>query len=392
MVEKGVYCLTTNRVIELTREEVLEALREAPAELAVGSGRDVRVMKSRHIEEREALNHVPAHHAPFSEQMASLCVKNFAMLASADLIEGFNFRVVDGREIHGMPMEAYASRRQAAWVREGIRKAGRQGMAIAVYPISTRASVLVAPMDPDYGIRRTDGVLLSTLPDVKVEQDMLTAAIVYTDYGSFTRGTASGMAGGFCGGIEGAVVEGFCRLLAGWICYRNRYGPASVSQVSGRAVEKLGPHPQVEWGTSLMCQALNRYLPLPLYNGAYTESGPGSVTQLLELAYNFSKGPLNGANVMHVRHQRAQVDHAQTPLEAEWTWQVCNAVMGSVGTRSNADVYYRKLGELLQGRKPEPAHDVREIYDWAHHRPSPAYFEVYQRAKQMLAGIGLQFA
>ncbi|MCL5026303.1 MAG: monomethylamine:corrinoid methyltransferase [Chloroflexi bacterium] len=391
LTEQGVYCLTTNRVIQLTREEVLQAMREAPAELAVGTGRDVRVMRRRNIEEREALNHVPAHHAPFSEQMAPLCVKNMAQIPSADLIEGFNFRVVDGREIYGMPMEAYAARRQLAWVREGIRKAGRPGMAVAFYPISTRASVLVAPMDPDYGLRRTDGILLSTLPDVKVEQDMLTAAIVYTDYGSFTRGTASGMAGGFCGSIEGAVVEGVCRLVGGWICYRNRYGPASVSRVSGRSVEYLSPHPDVAWGTSLLCQTLNRYCPLPLYNGAYTESGPGTLTQLLELAYNFARGPLNGASVMHVRHQRAQVDHAQTPLEAEWTWEVCNAVMRSVGTRSNGDAFYQRLGKLIEGRKPEPARDVREVYDWAHHRPSPAYHEVYLQAKQMLSGIGLDF-
>jgi len=40
-------------------------------------------------------------------------------------------------------------------------------------------------MDPDHGLRRTDGILLSLLPDLKMEQDMLSAAIVYEEYGSF---------------------------------------------------------------------------------------------------------------------------------------------------------------------------------------------------------------
>ncbi len=392
LAEYGIYCLTTNRVIQLSREEVLEAIKEAPSEIAVGTGRDVRVIKRRRIEEQEELNHVPAHHAPFSEEMASLCVKNFAQIPTADLIEGFNFRAVDGREVYGMPMEAYAARRQVAWVREGIRKAGRQGMGIALYPISTRASVLVSPMDPDYGLRRTDGVLLSMLPDVKMEQDMLTAAIVYTDYGAFTRGTASGMAGGFCGGIEGAAIEAFSRLTAGWICYRNRYGPASVSRVSGKQAQTLEPQPDVWWGSSLMCQALNKYLGLPYFNGGYTQSGPGTLGMLLELAYNFGRGPLNGANCAHVRHQRAQVNHAQTPLEAEWTWEVVNAVMRSVRTREKGNEFYRQLGALIDGMPVEPAMDVRDCYDWALHRPSPAYEQVYLKAKDMLSGIGLQFS
>ncbi|MCL4535061.1 MAG: hypothetical protein M1370_07885, partial [Bacteroidetes bacterium] len=181
-------------------------------------------------------------------------------------------------------------------------------------------------------------------------------------------------------------------LVGGWICYRDRFGPASIGRATGRMAERLQPQPNTYWASSLACQVLNRYCPLPYFNGGYTQSGPGTLTQLLELAYNFARGPLNGANVDKVRHQRAQVNQAQTPLEAEWTWEVCNAVMHSVHTRSNGEVFYRKLAELIEGRKPEPARDVREVYDWAHHRPMPAYHEVYLQAKQMLSGVGLQFA
>ena len=112
-------------------------------------------------------------------------VKNFAQIPRGDYLEGFNFAVVDGREIFGPPLEAYAARREVAWLREGIRKAGRPGMAIAYYPINTRAATMIAPLDPVSGLRRTDGVILSPLPDIKVETDLLTAAIVYEDYGCF---------------------------------------------------------------------------------------------------------------------------------------------------------------------------------------------------------------
>ncbi len=84
-------------------------------------------MRQRHIEEHEELNHVPALHAPYSEKLAPLAVGNYAQIATADYLEGFNFTEVDGREVLGMPLVAYAARRELAWLREGIRKARRQG-------------------------------------------------------------------------------------------------------------------------------------------------------------------------------------------------------------------------------------------------------------------------
>ncbi len=134
----GVYCVSTGRVIQFSEGEVREAAREAPSRVIVGEGRDQRVITQKKVEGREALNHCPGHHAPFSEELLPLVVKNFAQIPAGDYLEGLNFPVVDGREIHGPPMEAYAARREVAWLREGVRKAGRPGMAIAYYPTHLR--------------------------------------------------------------------------------------------------------------------------------------------------------------------------------------------------------------------------------------------------------------
>ncbi len=392
LVEMGVYCISTNRVVQFTREEVLEAIREMPSEVRVGEGRDAKIFKARDIEERQGLDHVPGHHAPFSEEMAPLAVKNMAMLPSCTFIEGFNFKLADGREIYGMPIEAYAARRQAAWLREGIRKAGKPGLGIAFYPITTRSSVLIAPMDPDYGIRRTDGLLLAVLPDVKMEQDMLTAAIVYNDYGAFRiGGGATAMAGGFCGDVEGAIIEAIVRGLAEWIVYRDQLHGSGLGHVSRAKAKDLTPAPELWWAMSVVAQALSRHTRTPLYNGGYSFSGPGTENVLLERALQSIKIPVNGTNVMFPRHTRAQVDAAQTPLEAEWDWEVATAVMRHAPTRAQADQVARKVGRLLEGRLPEPAMDVRDCYDWVHHMPQPEYREKYLRVKEMVAACGLQF-
>ena len=40
LVEKGIYCLTTGRVIQLTEQEVLSTIKAMPKEYTVGEGKD----------------------------------------------------------------------------------------------------------------------------------------------------------------------------------------------------------------------------------------------------------------------------------------------------------------------------------------------------------------
>ena len=258
LVEAGVYCLSTNRVIEFTREEVLEAVQEAPRQIVVGAGRDQRVLTQKAIEGRERLNQCAGMHAPWSEDLAPLVVYNFAAMPTGDYLEGFNFSTVDGREVFGMPTEAYAARRQLSWLREGIRRAGRPGMAVAYYPIGTRAGALLAPIDPECGLRPTDGVLLSVLPSAKVEHGMLTAAVVYEEYGCFKRnGGGWGMIGGFAGGPEGAIIEGLVMSIAGWIVYRDSFVVTGVWDLRADRNWAVLRQPKLNWAYSVVCQALN---------------------------------------------------------------------------------------------------------------------------------------
>lgn len=391
----GVYCLTTGRIIQFSEEEVRQAIAAGYSEITVGAGRDRRTMRQKEIEGKQPLNQLPGMHAPFSEDLAPLVVKNFAQIPSADYLEGFNFTNVDGREVYGMPIEAYAGRREVAWLREGIRKAGRPGMAIAYYPISTRSSILIAPMDPDYGLRRTDGILLSVLPDIKVEQDLLTAAIVYEDYGCFrVNGGGAASAGGFCGGVEGAIIEAVVKPIAGWMCYRDHTSYVGAGVRTGTAFRStFNVNPVGFWATSVVSQALNRYTNTICFGGmaAGGDSGPGTETRLLALALGCLVTPINGTNLLTSRHSRAKMNTGITPLEPEWRYEVAQASIRSGLDRQTAPSVLEALTERLQGREVEPDRPITECYDLVHHRPKPAYEQIYLKVKGELAGLGLNF-
>jgi methylamine--corrinoid protein Co-methyltransferase len=384
----GIYCITTKRRICLSKEEILTAIQEAPTEILMGEGRDRRIWKQRRVEEKENLNVCPGHHTPYTEDLAPLVVKNFAQIPRTDFIEGFNFSKVDGREIIGSPMEVYASRRQMGWMREGIRKAGRPGLAIVYYPINTRAEDLICVMDPECGLRRTDGILLSLLPDLKMEQDMLSAAIVYEEYGAFKLSGSFAIVGGFCGGIEGAIVEGIAKPIAAMIAYKdymNYTGVEHIHMLNGRQVLVPG----VNWARSVVNQTLNRFTHTICMRWIIPTSGSGTEANLLEIAMQSIEAPINGMNLYAPRHCRTTMNHGQTPLEAEWMIEVSDAVIKQGLDRKAANDLLSKLAKKFEMEKPQEGYDITDCYDLVRHKPKPEYERTYHKVKEQLKKIGL---
>jgi len=386
--EMGIYCISTNRVVQLTRKEILECIHDAPTEIIMGEGRDARVFKQRKIEGKELLNFCPGHHTPFTEDLASMVVKNFAQIQRTDFIEGFNFPVVDGREIIGSPLEAYAARRQLAWMREGIRKAGRPGLAIVYYPINTRVASLLAGMDPDYGLRRTDGILLSLLPDLKMEHDMLAAAITYEDYGCFKLSGSFALSGGFCGGVEGAIIEGIAKPIACTIAYHDYIHYTGVEHVTALSAQKILLQPY-NWGRSVVNQVLNTKTHVICMAWVIPTCGCGTETHLFESAIRCIEAPINGANLYAPRHSRSRVNGGQTPLEAEWMLEVSDATIEHGLDRIKAGEVLKKIANKIGNRKPEQGYLIQECYDLVHHRPSDEYQKIYEGVKEELTKFGL---
>lgn len=390
LVEHGVYCITTGRVLEFSKQEVLDAIKECPKEIVVGEGKDARVMKQRQVEGKEPLNFCPGHHSPFTEELAPLVVKNFAQIPRTDFIEGFNFTEVDGREIVGAPLEAYAARRQLSWMREGVRKAGRPGLAIVFYPITTRAAVLMAAMDPVDGLRRGDGILTSVLPDEKIEHDLLATAIACEDYGLWRISGSFSMVGGFCGGADGAIVEGIAKPLTAMICYRayvNYTGVESVGTVSALTI----PLQPLNWARSVVNQALNRYTNIICMAWVIPTSGPGTETNLLEVSFRTIEATINGANLYAPRHSRARMNAGQTPLEGEFMVEISDATLAAGIDRQRGGELLAQLTRTLEDRHPEPGFSIQECYDLVNHQPKPEYEKIHQKVKEYLALLGLVF-
>ncbi len=391
VVDQGCLCIDSERVVKFTEEEVKDAIRSMQGQVIMGEGKDARVWRQHKVEGREPMNIAPGHHAPFTEDLADIVVQNFAMIPRLDFLEGFNLPKIDGYELYGEPLEAYASKRQVAWLREGIRKAGRPGAAIVYYPISTEASSFLSTIDPVAGLRPTDGVLLSVLPDVKVQHDLLTAAIVLQSHGYFGISGSFGIVGGFAGGPGGAIIESLAKTLIAWIVYRdNLYynGVEHFNHISGmkRAMFPINFARSVVYQATLRnSNAIPMHWPIPV-SELCTES------HLEELVLRSVEATVNGANLYTPRVSRSRMNGGQSPADVELMIDASDATIRTGVKRSDVYPMFKKIIEKLStSTTPEKGKLITECYDLQRHKPSGEYTALINKVRGEFAEAGLDW-
>ncbi len=410
LAEVGVYCISTKRVIAFTEEEVRAAAKQTPGQLLVGAGRDTRLIRQRRVGDSQPTHINTGGHSAWSEALLPLplVVRELTRIPRVGSIEGFNFVRIDGREVHGTPMVVYAARRAVELTREGVRLAGRAGLAICYYPILTTAAALIAPIDPERGLRRSDGLLLSVLPDLKVESDLISAAVVHEHYGCYrVNGGAGGQIGGFCGDAHGAMIESVARNLTAWLVYRDQIQYAgSVSSLSGaRSLEghltEVTPMDPTALIRSLVVQrTLQRHTHIITYGGGWPQNGGEdlcSEEHLIETTLACMRSTVLGHNL--------HLGETPPPTTVAWAAEVSDATLRAHLTLSDLEALTQRIRqEKLVGKHRIGNRDRRlllyhdphaflaseqKCYDFLHQRPTEAFLATKRTVSTYLQDVGL---
>ena len=392
----GLYCISNGRIVELSEEEVLDAVRGLPSELNVGEGRDMRTFFKRRVEDTRTPRIVGGLHGPVPEYLVRVIPKCFAEIPQSDMMEGFNMITIDGRQVHGVPISAYTARREASLLREAVRAAGRPGMAVALYPIHTDAAAMIAPLDPEHGLRRTDGALFSLLPDLKLELNYLTAAIVYEEYGAFKENRGGG--GTFFASVAGCVIGGIASSIASWIAYRDRLivcnaGRPGISEPGISTLQRRIS--DGVWPSSIVNMALERNSKM-IRMGTSGHGNPGTTSMLIDVAFQSIVATVLGGNINIDRvifRTDPAVELGGTPVETELTSAVSEAVTKSRMSREELEPILRKLDEKHQAidkaaEKTYPK--FLDLYVPTEHRPVKEYKEKVDAVKEDLSEMGLE--
>ena len=412
LCELGVYCTHTHRTIQFSEEEVREALREVPSTVTIGAGRDQRVWRKRVIEDSHPPGINVAGHGPWSDALISLpiIVRELVRHDRVDLIEGYMYNHIDGWEIHTMASRAYAARRAVAQVREGLAMAGRAGLAITYYPVLTDGFSMLAPMDAERGLRRSDGGFFTILPDLMVEEELIGAAQVYHELGCF--GLSGGSGGGPWGGsVEGRMIESAVGCLASWLVYRDTiieggYARTIAFQPNKAEAVKISTSHQpegVEWKSFAVHKALQRNTNQIYYRGLWGGNriyyDMTSEPYLLRVALSSIRTTILGLNL--------RVGATNPPTYTNWVIETSDAALKSqLGLEDFVELAERVRKEKLTDHPLQPVlQDQRmyiygknpsaflaaglKVYDWLRQTPNAAYLKGEQKARNYLRDIGL---
>jgi hypothetical protein len=387
----GVYCATTNRVIHFTREEIGQAVKEAPGKCYLGEGKDAGVFGMRGPDDRR----VPWCSVGWSwictsEEMATNQLEALATLSGADSLDIPAVRTLRGIPFSGgSPGEMYAAIRQVRIGREAARRAGRPGMAItnSIGTASTAVTTIAASA-PQFGLRPTDGWLVGIMSEMKIDYDLMNRIAYLLAWGANIGSHAAPMLGGWCGGVEGTAVTAVASILLGLLVHKGSYHLAFPLD-SRYSCNTTGDLLCV---SSAACQASSRNIPVPVLWCGYNAAGVNTRMYFYESAAYFLTVVTSGAPGVTVPApaKGVKVD-GSTPMEDRFEIEVSRAAAKL--TRERANELVPKLLEKYESdiaQAPE-GDRYQDCYDVERGEPKEGYVRLYDEVKEELFKMGIPF-
>jgi methylamine--corrinoid protein Co-methyltransferase len=386
-LEMGVYNQSTERRILFTFEEVEEAVACAPACVYLGSGKDAIIERHREVE-----GHIPCRmHSgptgtPTSEQFHPLILQACAQEPLVDCLGAGSVATFMGqRIIANSPTEILASRKEAALARQAIRQAGRPGMHIEDVAVPLSCAGKMATFDPQSGLRPSDGLLVSQMPELKTNYDQLSRVAFMQSVGMHIVDLMTPLIGGLGGGAEGTATVTVASHILGALCYQVSYHFMGHMNLQwSHNTDRLGL-----WVQSMAGQALARNTPMIVVNDLYTRSGLGTAEVLWEVAAGAIVGAVSGLNQHGVGATcGTRMDHT-SGIEARFQAMVAHAALGLTRQQANELVLECLSHYESTLVNPNWGKSFPELYNTDTLEPGQEWLDIYHQACQELTRMGL---
>ena len=233
LLETGIYCTSTNRVIKFEPWEVDETLRLIPDKVTLGSGDDRIESQYRGLNPNvppKVLGRVLGPQSP------DLIQKIFESFAKEPIIDHFHFQGVI-EQVHGVyvrpnsPFEMIQEVIRTGYAKNALKSVGRPGAHDgASTPVSVRA--MMVGFHPDGGKTKGDGAHVYILPSMKIDYHQMSRAYFYhlNDYSFW--GAAPGFIGSLDGPPETTVVSVLAAAIAAQMLFQPKYQTMSAQRAS----------------------------------------------------------------------------------------------------------------------------------------------------------------
>lgn len=383
----GVYNQSTQRRIQFTRNELEDGVAAAPSAVVLGTGKDAVVERHRDVEGMEpCCMHSGPTGTPTSEEYHGLILQSCAQEPLVDCLGHGSVATYQGQMIiPGTPLEILAAQRDAVQAREAIRKAGRPGMHIEDMALPLTCAGKISTFMPANGMRPSDGLLVSQMPELKTNYDQLSRVAFLQSAGMHIVDLMTPLIGGLGGGAQGTAIVTVASHILGVLCYDVSYH--FMGHMSLQWSHNTGP--MGLWIQAVAGQALARNTPVVSVNDLYTRSGLGTEEIFWEIAAGAMIGAVCGLHQHGVGATCGnELDHT-SGLEARFQAEIAHAALGKTRNEVNelALVCLEKYQEKLA--QPNLGKSFPDLYNLDTLEPNQEWLDLYLGVKEELEGMGL---
>jgi methylamine--corrinoid protein Co-methyltransferase len=387
LLEMGVYNQSTERRILFTREEIETSVAAAPNTVTLGCGKEAIIERHRDVESLVPCRmHSGPTGTPSSEQYHPLILQSCAQEPLVDCLGAGSVATFLGqRIIANSPTEILASRKEAALARDAVRQAGRPGMHIEDVAVPLTCAGKMAAFDPQTGLRPSDGLLVSQMPELKTNYDQLSRVAYMQSVGMHIVDLMTPLVGGLGGGAEGTAIVTVASHILGVLCYHASYHFMGHMNLQwSHNTDRLGL-----WVQSMAGQALARNTSIISANDLYTRSGLGTSEVLWEVTAGAIVGAVSGLNQHGIGATcGTRTDHT-SGIEARFQAQVAHAALGLTRQQAN-----ELVSECLSHYEhtlanPNLGKSFPELYNTGTLEPGQEWLDIYHQVCQDLTQMGL---
>ena len=388
-VELGAYSRSTERIIEISQDEIDNGIRNMPQEVVMGEGKDARTLYARHLDdERAPLSFGGSPGTPIPERIFLANVISYMQEPLIDLATCGTLVEVDGREVRtGNPIEIVSTRRELQYMRQGLKRVGRAGMGMLAAQSSVSELGDLAAAHPDY-LRPCDSHLVPMLNELKMDHRNISRAVNSLEYGMVNASLPCVIVGGLGGGPAGsAVINVASYLIANLTCLADYHilHPIHVRHIATSTRDVL-------WVINATAQAFARHAPTIIVSDIYPKSGAGTKELLYETAANAIVNAVSGGHLEGCGSADGNKPNC-SGLEARLMAEVALATHRMKMSRKDANALvlqllpkYEHVFELENGNLGKP---FEEVYDVQRIEPLDFWQKMYEEVKTELKDMGL---
>ena len=385
----GTYCTDTERVIRFTREEIKQAVYECPKVVYFGEGPDRVEWHGRKPDDDKLPHCHVGSGTNTTEDVALKMVETYGRITKARTLSIPSLTTVG--KLHasmGSPMEILAAINMMHIARDGLRRAGRPGMAIIdLHPSCASGIGTIAASNPEFGARKSDGWIVAPHAELKINFDSLNQVAYLSSWGANIGQEAGPMLGGYAGGPEGAAVLTLAYAFHGILVVRATYHLTYPIQM----MPVCSTTPGMIFLISTSSQAFARNIGAPYYALGYTSAGPATKQYFYEAAAYLLAIQSSGIGIEDVHPNKGVGTNQALPIDSEFTCEFGHANVGI--TRKEANSIIKKLQKkyLDHIKDPPKGRDLYQCYDLQTMKPDDELRKLYDQVIDELKGYDIKF-